>query len=89
MSLENATEPPLTKRLSPQEVWDIAFRKATPDFAAIPCHTQAVERGVKLVTEAAKKVCGENARDGFIRSRLESRKLMPKFDTKSDFMSML
>lgn len=89
VSLEDATEPPLTRRLSEQEVWDIALRKSTPKFADIPCHTQAVERGVKMITEAAKRVCGENSRDGYIRCRLESRRNMSKFDTKSHFLSML
>jgi len=31
-----------------------------------PCHTQSVERSVKLVTDASIAVCGESARDGFI-----------------------
>jgi len=35
-----------------------------------PCHTQAVERAVKLVTDASTAVCGESARDGFIRARI-------------------
>lgn len=52
-----------------------------------PCHTQAVERTVKLVTQAAKSVCGAEARDGYIRSTLRSRKIMPKFNTKKDFVA--
>jgi hypothetical protein len=52
----------------------------------LPCHTQAVERCVKLVTEASAAVCGTAARDGFIRVRNEARKKMPKFDTKNDFV---
>lgn len=54
-----------------------------------PCHTQAVERCVKLVTEASSSVCGSDARDGFIRNRLVSRAILPKFDTKSDFQKSL
>lgn len=50
-----------------------------------PCHTEAVERCVKLVTEASTSVCGQKKRDGLIRVRLLSRKNMPKFDTKSDY----
>ena len=50
-----------------------------------PCHTQAVERCVKLVTESSSAVCGEQQRDGFIRSRIESRKIMNTFDTKSEY----
>ena len=50
------------------------------DFALHPfqppkykCHTQAVERAVKLVTEAASSVVGEEARDGFIRATKSCR----------------
>ena len=51
-------------------------------FTKFPCHKQAAERTVKLVTEASKKVCGHNKRDGFIRSTLKSRKTMPEFRYK-------
>jgi len=50
-----------------------------------PCHTQAVERSVKLVTEASIAVCGQTRRDGFIRSRIESHRIMPQFHSKKDF----
>ena len=50
-----------------------------------PCHTQAVERCIKLVTEASNAVCGDNKRDGFIRATLLSRKQMPTFNTKKQF----
>lgn len=33
------------------------------DFAKLPCHTQSVERCVKIVTEASKSVCGEERRN--------------------------
>jgi hypothetical protein len=55
------------------------------DFPKYPCHTQAVERCVKLVTEASSAVCGAKSRDGFIRVRLESREKMPYFNTKADY----
>lgn len=51
----------------------------------MPLHTQSVERTVKLVTESAKKVCGEDARDGLIANTIASRNSMPKFDSKQDF----
>jgi hypothetical protein len=55
------------------------------DFPRYPCHIQTVERTVKLVTDSFSSVCGEKARDGFIRVRLESRKIMPYFNTKADY----
>ena len=54
-------------------------------FSQFPCHTQAVERMVKLVTEASSVVCGETARDGFIMTKIESQKLMSSFETKKQF----
>ena len=30
----------------------------------IPCHTQAVQRMIKLVTTASTKICGQKSRDG-------------------------
>ena len=52
-----------------------------------PCHNQAVERHIKLVTEASASVSGYERRDGMIRHRIRSRKLMKSFDTKAQFKS--
>lgn len=51
----------------------------------IPGHSQAVERHVKLVTEASSAVYGTARRDGFIRAQLESCSTMSVFNTKSDY----
>lgn len=50
-----------------------------------PCHTQAVERVVKVVTESSLITANCNRRDGIIRATIKSRKEMPKFNTKKDF----
>lgn len=50
-----------------------------------PCHTQAIERHIKLVIEASVAVCGFDRRDGFIRAKLESRSKMKTYNTKSEF----
>lgn len=69
------TEPPLTRRVSSDDIISLIKTKekpsALPDF---PCHTQAVERHIKLVTQASKSVVGSAARDGFIRNRIYGRK---------------
>ena len=53
------------------------------EFARYPCHTQTVERHIKLVTEASVYVGCSESRDGFIRARLGSRwSKMPKFDKR-------
>lgn len=84
------TEPPITKKISEQELKEMIAN--IPDEMSLlnaPCHSQAVERCVKLVTEASASVCGQEARDGFIRYRIVSREILPKFETKSDFLNAL
>src|SRR6266568_2931266 len=73
------TEPPLLAEVPVDSIEMLVASGEIPvmDFPKYPCHTQAVERCVKLITEASASVCGEKARNGFIRVRLESRKIMP------------
>jgi hypothetical protein len=83
-------EPPITTLISSDDLIKIRQGETVPltklaDNISLPCHNQAVERCVKEVTEASRHVCGEHARDGFIRARLLEREINPKFETKSDF----
>jgi hypothetical protein len=89
-STVSVTEPPITMSISNDDLRDFIREPTTPvvTFDRYPCHTQAVERCIKVVTEASQSVCGENRRDGFIRTRLESRAKMPIFETKRDFNNM-
>ena len=48
-------------------------------FPEFFCHSQAVGRLMKVVTEAFKTVCGPKFRDRFIRARTASGQLMPRF----------
>ena len=84
--LTDVTEPLLLADVPVEEIEMLVGSGETPvmDFPRYPCHTQ-VERCVKLVTEASASVCGKNARDGFVCVRLESRKIMAYFNTKSDY----
>ncbi|XP_031339102.1 uncharacterized protein LOC116167737 isoform X2 [Photinus pyralis] len=83
---EKIYEPPITQKYTDseilQKITSANFKVTVEEF---PCHSQAVERGVKLVTEASSAVCGSKARDGYIRARIKSRTEVPKFDTKSQF----
>ena len=54
-----------------------------PDF---PAHSQSVERGVKLVTEAATKVAGELRRHQHILSVIQARNIRKQCDTKSGYV---
>lgn len=81
------TEPPILKQISTEELKFIIARGEDNkiDFWRLPYHTQAVERLVKTITEASRSLCSKSAREGFIKAKIESHKLMPKFDSKKDF----
>ena len=81
------TEPPVTMSISDDDLREFIREPTMPvvTFDRYPCHTQAVERWIKVVTEASKSACRKNRRDGFIRTRLESKAKMPIFETKWDF----
>ena len=81
----NLTEPPLTHSISDDEINHLISSKEKKNFPHLPCYTQTVKRCVKLVTKASSLVCGQNSRDGFIRSKIESRQKMPSFETKREF----
>jgi hypothetical protein len=74
-------EPPLTLDMSDAEVRHLLKE---PIRLPYPCHTQAVERTVKLVTDSSLKCCGQNNRHGWILNVLKSRKMKPSFQSKQD-----
>lgn len=51
----------------------------------LPCHTQSVERCVKIVTEASMNASNDNDRLGLILNTLKSRNLMSRVYTKKDY----
>lgn len=55
------------------------------ELGKLPCHSQAVERCVKIVTEASKHVSNEAQRDGYIIAKVRHRCLMPTFSSKKTF----
>ena len=78
-------QPPAINDLSSSEIASIADNPLKLDH---PCHNQAVERHVKVVTKASGQVIGYERRDGLIRQKLESRMIMKKFDTKQQFVAV-
>ena len=72
-------EPPALKGLTNLEIE--AFRKSNLTLNH-PCHTQAVKRHAKLVTEASTAVTRFEKRDELIRQKTKSRKLMNTFNQK-------
>ncbi|GBO14745.1 hypothetical protein AVEN_81150-1 [Araneus ventricosus] len=56
-------------------------------FEKFPCRTQSVERCVELISEAALKVFGETARNGYICAKLQARKELPTLNNKGQYYS--
>ena len=54
-----------------------------PDF---PCHSQSVERCVKLVSEVTKKIFGEENQKASILSIQSCRKSRPAFNSKKEYV---
>jgi hypothetical protein len=82
------TEPPLTLTLADHDISENIMSRKTFEHEDFPNHTQAVERVIKLVTDASLAVCGPESRDGWIRARLASRNRMPQFNSKKDYKLM-
>ena len=81
-------EPPSTKNLSSELIIAIKTGSAElPPITVFCNHTQAVERCIKMVTDASSTVVGMEARDGLIRSKIIGRKKLPTFETKSQYLS--
>ena len=78
-------EPVYTCKLNKQQLREIKQKPfSIPKYSV---HTQSTERCVKQVTEAAAAVVGQEARDGFVRARLQSRKTMPVFHSKKHILA--
>jgi hypothetical protein len=80
-------EPPIMRHMDSDSLNDILTEKTIPTLYNVkfPCHTQAVERSIRLVSEASSSVCGEESRDGLIRAKIKSRSVMPTFNTKREY----
>ena len=63
VSLDEITEPPAIKHLIEENLNQL---KSNALKLVHPCHNQAVERHVKLVSEAASQVTSFERRDGYI-----------------------
>ncbi|CAF4921707.1 unnamed protein product [Pieris macdunnoughi] len=88
---DKVSEPPVLKQISTDLLKDAI---ANPDivetqiltlYRQMPCHTQASERYIKIVTEACSAVCGPERREGWIKNTLKSCKIMLIFNTKAEY----
>ena len=77
------TEPPFTLDFKEADLF--AIKEAPLEVPNYPCHTQAVERAIKLVSEASAAVVGQEAREGFISQQIKERQELTKFESKKDY----
>ena len=75
-------QPPAIAHLTNDSIEECRMK---PLFLYRPWHNQTVKRQVKLVTEASLQVAKFKRRDGIIRQKIKSRRLMKKFDKKMQF----
>ena len=81
------TESRLTSDLTLAEINDL--RETPLQVPPYPCHTQAVERMIRELTDVAQRVAGSEARDGYLKSRMASRAQYKDTTTKRDFTRMV
>jgi len=74
------TEPPALKSLSNDNLANLIVHPFI--VPSIPCHSQSVERMVKLVTEVSRKAVGRDNRNKLIISTLNDRRKNPLFSSK-------
>ena len=79
-SKEQKTEPPLTIQMTQNEILESLEKPLK--LPSYPCHTQDVERLVPVVVESCIQKVGYAARHRWILSTMESRSLVPKFNSK-------
>ena len=89
LSLKDMHEPPALKHLLNKKIEAFQQHKLNLEH---PCHNQAVERHIKLVSEASAVVAGFKNRDELIRltrirQKIRTRKLMKTFNTKKQFIA--
>ena len=83
----DASEPILTCHLSKAEV--LSFKEEPLLVEQFSGHGQAVERAVKETSNASSKVFSFERRDGYIRAKIKSRKLVSRPQSKKDLVGML
>ena len=66
-------EPPATKQFSYQEINQLRLRLLKLDH---PCHNQAVEQHVKLVTETSASTTSHERHDEMIRQRIQTNEVI-------------
>ena len=84
------SEPSFTASVTSNEIKKMIKSKTFSEFKIpeLSCHTQSVERHIKLVSEALSSVCDHASREELIRNKLSSRATMPCFNKKSQYKTL-
>ena len=77
---EQKSEPTLTLKVHKDKI--LKWFEQPIILDSYPCHTQDVERVVPVVTGSCIQKVGYNSRHNWIISTMESRRSVPKFDSK-------
>lgn len=85
LDTEYITEPPLTIALSTDTIRRCMYGREQLPIPAIPLHTQATERCVQAVGQAAKTIAKTDCQIGYVLNKLEGRSRMPMFKSKKDY----
>ena len=85
---QNYFDPPILRHITNQEINEVIESQGSLNLIYFkpPSHTQAIESSVKIVMEASMSLCDKKSREGLIRAKLAPRKLMPRFDSKQDYV---
>lgn len=89
---DDGIEPPITKKLSePQLKLCVESHNnvISQMLAKIPCHTQSVERLIRVVSSTSQKVSGVDSRNKAIIAKLRCRKMLENTDSKKDFIDFM
>ena len=88
LSVNGVCEPSLTLDFSDDELQNSLLTGEKINLPDFPSHSQGVERGVKLVTEASQSVYGFKARHQHILAKVLCQQLRPAFSSKELFDSI-
>ena len=81
------SEPPILRYIEEEDLKVCIQGKNVPklNFIKFPCHNQGVERAIKMVSEASLAVNGHERRDGYIRAKIKSRKIIKDYVSKKNY----
>ena len=86
LTLCDIFEPPMTEDFSESEFRESLLNGTKLDLPDLPSHSLAMERAVKLTTEASQTVYGFEARHQQITAKVLSQKLRTAFSSKGSYM---